>query len=206
MTVTTVIYVAVAISATAVVGADVLASSPAPLAAVARHVLGSRADGAMTVIALAATANTVLLLYVAAARSVYGMSAAGVLPARFAHVGPRGIPTAATVLVLVVTALLVLIGDVRHVATLTDAAVLVSFVLVNASLVWLAAGGRARSTGVRRALDVVVAAVATTLCGWLALHTGWLGAATVVVVLLSGVAVSAGMRKGGVHDTDSAVA
>jgi APA family basic amino acid/polyamine antiporter len=195
MTVTTLIYVAVAVSATAVVGWEALAASAAPLAVVARRVLGARADSVMTAIALAATSNTVLLLVVSASRSVYGMSAAGVLPQRLAHIGRRAIPTTATALVFVVAGLLVLIGDLRDVAMLTDAAVLVSFVLVNASLLWLALRRRAHSTGTRRALDIAVAGIATGLCAWLAVHTGWLGAAAVVVVVLTGMAVSGGTRR-----------
>ena len=93
MAATTLIYVAVALSATAVAGWRVRAESPAPLAVVARRVLGARADAVMTAIALAATANTMLLLLVAAARSVYGTGAAGVLPTRLGRVGGRAVPT-----------------------------------------------------------------------------------------------------------------
>ena len=193
--VTTVIYIAVALSATAAVGWRALAETPAPLAVVARSVLGARADATLTFIALAATANTVLLLLVAAARSVYGMGTAGVLPAWLGRVGGRAIPTVATGVVLVVAGLLVLRGDLHDVATLTDAAVLASFALVNASLVWLAARGQARSRGARRAADVAVAGAAGVLCTWLALHTGWKGVLAIVVILLAGGLVATDGRR-----------
>ena len=189
LTATTLIYVAVALSATAVVGWRELAATPAPLAVVARHVLGSRADAVMTGIALCATANTVLLLLMAAARSVYGMAAAGVLPAPLAHVGARAVPGRATMVVLGVAGALVLIGDLRDVALLTDAAVLASFMLVNAALVWLAARRRAGTAGGRRTLDIAVASLATLSCAWFAIHTGWIGLAAVTVILASGTVV-----------------
>jgi APA family basic amino acid/polyamine antiporter len=190
---TTLIYVAVALSATAAVGWSALAASPAPLAVVARSVFGARADALMTAIALAATANTVLLLLISAARSVYGMGVAGVLPARLGRVGGRAIPTAAAAAVLATAGALALLGDLRKVATLTDAAVLASFVLVNASLVWLGVWRRTGGGGARRAVDMVMGGAAVVLCGWLALHTGWIGLAAIVVILLVGACLDRGL-------------
>ena len=184
--VTTLIYVAVALSATAVVGWRALAASPAPLAVVARHVLGARADAVMTAIALAATANTVLLLLVSAARSVYGMAGAGVLPRALARVGGRAIPTTATAVVLFTAGALVFAGDLREVATLTDAAVLSSFVLVNAALLWLAVRKQAGGGRARRIVDLLLGGAAAALCAWLALHTGLIGAAAIAVILIVG--------------------
>jgi APA family basic amino acid/polyamine antiporter len=128
----------------------------------------------MAVIALAATANTVLLLLVAASRSVYGMAAGGVLPRRLGDVGGRGLPVRATLAVAGVTAMLVLLGDLARVAAFTDAAVLSSFMLVNLSLPWVACRGAAdpRRRG-RRALDLVLPALALVMCGWLLVHAGW---------------------------------
>lgn len=169
----TLIYVLVALSATAAVPWKDLAASDAPLALVAQQVLGDRADAAISVIALAATGNTVLLLLVAAARSVHGMAAAGVLPAVLGRIGGRRVPLRATLAVLAVTVALVLIGDLARAASLTDGTVLASFVLVNLSLPWLAARRVAGGTGTRRALDLVLPLLAVALCGWLLLHTGW---------------------------------
>ena len=114
------------------------------------------------------------------------MGVAGVLPARLGRVGGRAIPTFATGVVLAGAGALVLRGSLHDVATLTDAAVLASFVLVNASLLWLAARGRARSTGARRAADITLPAAAGVLCAWLALHTGWIGLLAILVILLVG--------------------
>src|SRR5262249_42242810 len=97
MTVTTAIYALVALSAVAVVDAARLAASDAPLALVAGRVLGSRADATLSVLALAATANTALLLLASAARSIYGMAAAGALPKAPAPGGPTAVPATSTV-------------------------------------------------------------------------------------------------------------
>ena len=175
MIVTTVIYVAVALSATAVVPWQELAASAAPLALVAERVLGGSAASVLAAFALAATANTVLLLLVSAARSVYGMGRAGVLPARVGVIGPRAIPTTATAIVLMMAGGLVLAGDLRNVALLTDAAVLTSFMLVNLSLVWLAVRRRAGADGARRSIDIAIAGCSAALCGWLAWQTVSLG-------------------------------
>jgi APA family basic amino acid/polyamine antiporter len=185
----TLIYLLVALSATAAVGWEDLSGSTAPLALVARQALGPAADTGLSVIALAATANTVLLLLVAAARSIYGMAAGGVLPRRLGAVGGRGIPVRATLLVTGVTGALVLLGDLTRVAALTDAAVLLSFMLVNLSLPWLA-GRRATGPGrLRRALDLSLPALALLLCGWLLVHTGWASVGAAVAFALVGLTV-----------------
>lgn len=67
--VTTVIYVLVAMVATAVVPWEDLAGSRAPLATVVEHEAGSTLAGAVALIALFATSNTVLLLLATAPRA-----------------------------------------------------------------------------------------------------------------------------------------
>ena len=171
MAASTAVYVLVALSAVAVVGASELGTSSAPLALVARRVLGARADVALSVVALAATANTTLLLLVCAARSVYGMAAAGVLPTSLARVNRASVPVAATAAVLGALAVLVGLGGLQAVAAMTDAVVLLSFMLVNASLPWLAAR-RAPASTLRRIADLVIPMLGLLLCGWLLAHAG----------------------------------
>jgi APA family basic amino acid/polyamine antiporter len=185
----TLIYLLVALSVTAAVGWQDLSASTAPLALVARRVLGPTADTVISVIALAATANTVLLLLVAAARSVYGMAAGGVLPHRLGAVGGRGIPVRATLLVTGITGSLVLLGNLAQVAALTDAAVLLTFMLVNLSLPWLVRRGATGPGLARRTLDVTVPSLAFLMCGWLLLHTGWSSLAAAVAFAVLGLAV-----------------
>jgi len=183
MVATTAIYVLVALSAVAAVGATALAASSAPLALVARAALGPRAELAFGVVALCATANTALLLLAAAARSVYGMAGAGLLPRPLAQVS-RGtaVPLVATAVVVAVAAGFVFLGDLARAASLTDAALLSSFVIVNLGLVWLAW----RRAIPRRAADLVIPAAGALLCGWLGSHTGWMGLAATGVFAVVG--------------------
>ena len=60
------LYMAVAVAAVSVVGADALAGSSRPLADVMAHVLGGRAEAAVAVVALITTTNTSLLALTAA--------------------------------------------------------------------------------------------------------------------------------------------
>jgi amino acid transporter len=172
MAVTTAIYVLVAISAVAVVDPARLGASDAPLALVVGRVLGERADATLSALALAATANTTLLLLASAARSIYGMAAAGALPSGLARVGRTAVPVTSTLLVLALLAVLVGLGTLRQVAALTDAVVLVSFLLVNASLPWLAARRRKPAIGGARAAEILIPSLAFALCVWLLLHAG----------------------------------
>jgi APA family basic amino acid/polyamine antiporter len=195
MIVTTAVYIAVALSATAVVPWQELASSPAPLALVVGHVLGPRAASVLAALALAATANTVLLLLISAARAVYGMGRAGVLPSWAGRVGRRAIPTTATFVVLAAAAGLVLTGDLRHVAILTDAAVLVSFTMVNLSLAWLALRRRTGARGATQLADCMLPVAAAALCVWLAWHTGWLGLLGALAILVAGACLLPATRR-----------
>jgi amino acid transporter len=185
---TTLIYIAVALSATAIVPAERLGASRAPLALVARGVLGESAELALGLMALAATANTVLLLLFSGSRSIYGMASDGVLPRGLARLSRTQIPVTATLLVLVLAGVLVLGGDLSAAARLTDAVVLLSFGAVNASLVWLALRGRTPGGAVRRLADVVVPALGVVLCLGLLVQGGWRWIAAALVIGLVGAA------------------
>jgi len=161
---------------------------------VARHALGSTADLVLSLVALAATANTVLLLLLAASRSVYGMADAGVLPARLAVVGPRSIPSLSALLVTGVAAVLVLPGDLTRAAALTDAAVLASFILVSLSLPRLTFAGATGARGGRYVADLAVPGLAVLMCGGLLLHTGGASIAAAVGLALLGLALT--LRRG----------
>jgi len=205
MAVTTAIYMLVALSAVAVVDTARLGASAAPLALVVGRVLGERADTTLSVLALAATANTALLLLASAARSIYGMAAAGVLPKRLARVGRTAVPASSTLLVLVVLAGLVVVGTLRQVAALTDAVVLVSFALVNGSLPWLAARRRTPARGGARAAEILIPSLALLLCTWLLLHAGMtsifaaIALALVLLVVSSSAAILGALRRRGIQ-------
>jgi hypothetical protein len=92
------------------------------------------------------------------------------------------------------------LGDLAQVAALTDAAVLVSFMLVNLSLPRLVRRGAADPGLARRILDVGVPALALLMCGWLLIHTGWSSVAAAAG--LATVGLMLGHRRPG-RDTDA---
>ena len=187
MAATTAIYMGVAFSATGAVGWQALSTSQAPLALVARRVLGAQADTALSLMALVATANTVLLLLVSAGRSVYGMASSGVLPSAFRAVGGTRVPTKAAALVLAIAAGLVLIGDLARAAEFTNAAMLTGFMLVNLSLLSLSLRGRDGKGRLRTQIaDVAIPSFAVLTCGWLFLHTGTISILVALALVATG--------------------
>ncbi|MGH7484193.1 MAG: APC family permease, partial [bacterium] len=84
-----VLYVLVGLSAISIVNPVTLATSERPLALIMEHDWGGRGPAIVSVIALAATFNTTLLVLTAASRLLYAMARAGKLPPALATVGPR---------------------------------------------------------------------------------------------------------------------
>jgi amino acid transporter len=134
----TALYVAVAISAVSVLGAEPLAASPRPLADVVAHVIGGRGATVVAVIAVLTTTNTTLLALTAASRVTYGMARAGAMPPSFAIVHPRRqTPIPAILAVGGVAVAFAGVGDFAMIAAVTDFAVYVVFLAVNATVIIL---------------------------------------------------------------------
>ncbi|MFC7135403.1 MULTISPECIES: APC family permease [Salinibaculum] len=138
--ITTVLYIAVALSAVGVVDSQTLGASASPLALVAERGWGSTAGSLLAVIALFSTTNTVLILQISTSRMLYGVSKAEYhsFPRVFSRIHPdRRTPHYAVVLVGVVTVGFSLLGDVGVVAGLANLVLLVVFVLINGALLAL---------------------------------------------------------------------
>ena len=138
--VTTVLYVLVAVASISVVGAKSLAASDAPLADVAAVAVGGRARDLVAIIALFATANTVLLLLMASSRMIYGMASGenAALPRFMAWIHPVvHTPARAILLCLVVALGFALSGDIGFVAGASNFAVFIAFIGVNLALIVL---------------------------------------------------------------------
>ena len=132
------LYIAVAVAAVSVLGADTLAASPRPLADVRAHVLGDRGATVVAAIAVMTTTNTTLLVVTAASRVMYGMAKAGAMPRSFAFVHQRRrTPIRAIVAVALVAGTFALFGDFAVVAAVTDFAVYVVFLAVNGTVILL---------------------------------------------------------------------
>lgn len=134
----TVLYVAVAVASVSVLGAPALGASPRPLADVMAHVLGNRGATVVAAIAMLTTTNTTLLALTAASRVIYGMANAGALPPALAAVDPDlGTPRRAVAAGVLAAAAFALLGDFTVIAAVTDFAVYVVFLAVNATVVIL---------------------------------------------------------------------
>jgi amino acid transporter len=84
---TTLIYVAVVTVALDVVGADELRRAPAPLALVFERVTGAP-SWLMSVVAVVATINGIVVQLIMASRVIYGLARQGTLLAAFARISP----------------------------------------------------------------------------------------------------------------------
>jgi APA family basic amino acid/polyamine antiporter len=136
--ITTVIYVLVAISTVSLVGHEQMAASTAPLALAVSQVFGQDAFTLMSVIALFATANTVLILLIVGSRIIYGMSSDGSLPQILSRIHKsRRTPWVAVLFVMLCTMLFALLGNIKVIASVADFCTFAVYCFVNASLIIL---------------------------------------------------------------------
>jgi APA family basic amino acid/polyamine antiporter len=173
MVLSTTLYVLVAISAVSIVGAEVLAASPAPLADAVGQAMGRTGRDALSVLALAATSNTVLLLMLSGSRSLFGMSRSGALPAVLGKVNRRRTPSAGIILVVGVASGFILIGDIAVIAEMATFATLASFTLVNVSLMSvLKREARSWKAALLRPVSFLQPVLGGLACVWLAADLG----------------------------------
>jgi len=136
--ISTVLYVSVAVAAISVVGWQELSQSSAPLALVAQTAFGAKAFFILSVIALFATYNTVLVTLIATSRMLYGMAENHGLPKLFSAIHKKfQTPWFAVAVTGAAAAAFVLLERIELVASLTDFALFTTFALVNLSLLWL---------------------------------------------------------------------
>lgn len=167
--VTSVLYLTVAMVATAVVPWEQLAESSAPLALVVRTAANERLADVLSIVALLATFNTVLLLLATGARISYGMAHRRLLPGVLAAVSRRGTPWVATLTLSAIATAFVLSGNIGYVAQVTTFAVFGQFLAINAAVIALRRSRRdqARPFAIRGTVAgapvTAVAALAGTL-------------------------------------------
>ncbi|MHC1631263.1 MAG: APC family permease [Methanotrichaceae archaeon] len=138
LVITIVLYILVALSAVSIVGWNRLGASEAPFAEVASVALGSDAFILMSVIALFATANTVLLMLLSVSRIIYGMADSFVLPQMLAKVHPvTRTPWVAILVTMIFSMLFVFAGDIAFVANVNNFILFVTFGVINAGLIAL---------------------------------------------------------------------
>lgn len=137
LAISTLIYVAVAIVGVSVLGPEGLAGSDQPLTAVMERAIGGVAVDVVGAIALATTANTVLLASTAGSRMLYSMANTGQLHRRFAVIHQGRAPRFSVTVVMVTAIVLALLGGVELLAEASNALVYVMFLVVNAVVIIL---------------------------------------------------------------------
>jgi len=135
--ITTVLYCFTAISVVSIKPFDTI-DPHAPLSDVATTVLGPIGGLIISLIALFATANTVLIMMIVTSRMMYGMARDKALPEGIGKVSPKfKTPILAVLLTMIFTIVPLFFGDIRIVADATVFGVLITFFLVNLSLIVL---------------------------------------------------------------------
>jgi len=132
--ISSVIYVLVAIVAVSVVPFSELAASDQPLSLIMGRLVGGGAAKMIAVIALFATANTVLITLIVCARMMYGMARSSSLPAPLARVHKwRKTPYVAAILVGLLSIGFFFFKDIEILASISDVGIFLLFLAVNLS-------------------------------------------------------------------------
>ena len=138
ISITGVIYVLVSLAAVRVVSWQDLGASAAPLAAVAERVLGVGGQALLSSIALFATTNTVLIILIAGSRVLYGMATDRSLPRALGKIHFKTkTPWIAVIGIMLVSMVFAFIGDIVFVANISVFAIVITFAMVNLSVIVL---------------------------------------------------------------------
>ncbi len=136
--ISTVLYILVSIIAVSVIPWEQLAHSTAPLSDIMTVLLGSKAGMLMAVMALAATASTVLGLMIGTSRMIYGLAEEDSLPKMFLKVTKKGrAPYVAVLAVAIIAAIFIIPGKITSIAFLTNFGALFVFLVVNLCVIVL---------------------------------------------------------------------
>ncbi|MBA7547333.1 putative amino acid permease YhdG [subsurface metagenome] len=136
--ITTVLYCLTAISVVSILPYSEIADSPAPLNSVTSAILGPIGGLIMSFIALFATANTVLIMMIVTSRMMYGMARDKALPEGLSKVSQKyRTPALAVLITMILTMIPLFFGDISIVANATVFGVLITFFMVNLSLIAL---------------------------------------------------------------------
>jgi amino acid transporter len=147
LAISTVLYVLVVWVALVAVPPEELAQSRAPLALVFERLTGA-SPRTMSLIAIVATINGVIVQIIMSSRVLYGLARQGGLPARLAGVHEvTRTPLLATAITTALVLLFALLLPLHHLADLTSRITLVVFALVNLSLIRIKAGTTAAPAG-----------------------------------------------------------
>lgn len=136
--ITAIIYILVSVSAIRVLNWEELGNSVAPLASIADKAFGKTGNTILSLIALFATANTVLISLVAGSRIFYGMAREGSLPSIFSRIHQKTrTPWISVIIIMIVSIGFSLVGNIVIIANITVFAVVITFASVNLAVIVL---------------------------------------------------------------------
>ncbi|HEX8295478.1 MAG TPA: amino acid permease [Chthoniobacteraceae bacterium] len=185
--ITTLIYIAIAITAVSVVPHAELARSGQPLVEVVKRAAPDFPSGIFSFISLFAITNTGLLNYIMGSRLLYGLARQGLVPRALGNVHPtRRTPHVAILTLLLIVLLLALSGNVGQLASATSVLLLGVFIVVNASL--LALQRRQDEPRGRFEVHPIIPAAGILVCGVILFHAQPAALLT-ALALLAGIAV-----------------
>tara|TARA_R110002094_G_scaffold99576_2_gene99969 strand:- start:1031 stop:2095 length:1065 start_codon:yes stop_codon:yes gene_type:complete len=136
LSIVTVLYILVSFVAAQNISVEDLTGSSAPISLLFERLTGLP-PLVITLVAIIATMNGVVIILIMAARVAYGMAQEGRLPAWIGVVSPRTkTPLRATVLVAVVVLVLAIFTPLDTLAETSSQVLLGVFVMINLALVW----------------------------------------------------------------------
>ncbi|MEM2785406.1 MAG: APC family permease [Candidatus Nitrosotenuis sp.] len=138
ISITAVIYILVSLSAVRILSWQELDASVAPLADVIKNALGQQWQTVILFIALFATTNTVLIMLVSGSRILYGIARDKSLPPLLGAIHQkRKTPWLAVIIIGALSCVFIFAGEISTVANISVFAIIMVFILVNFSLIWL---------------------------------------------------------------------
>jgi len=197
--ITTILYCLTAISVVSILPYNIIATSEAPLNIVAIEVLGPAGGIIMSLIALFATANTVLIMLIVTSRMMYGMARDKALPEGLSKISPKfRTPMISILITMLFTIIPIFFVDISIIAQATVFGVLINFILVNVSLIAL----RKNKPDAERPFKLkptikwvpVIALLGAIVCIALLFTFDWLIIIIQSIIALCGIAVFYGMK------------
>lgn len=197
--ITTILYCFTAISVVSILPYAEIAASEAPLRDVASEVLGPAGGIIISLIALFATANTVLIMLIVTSRMMYGMARDKALPEGISKISQKyRTPTIAVFLTIGFTIIPIFFGDISIVAHATVFGVLINFILVNISLIAL----RKTKPDIERPFKIkpsikwvpIIALLGAVVCIGLLFTFDWLIIVIQSVIILCGIGIFYAMK------------
>jgi amino acid transporter len=135
--ISTILYILISVVALKYIPAQELKNSSAPLSLVFKTITSTPA-WIITLIALTATSGGVLAHILSGSRLLYGMSEAGWISKKLSRVNKkRKTPVVTILIVVIISSILSAILDLTFLASATSYLILIVFILVNISLLWL---------------------------------------------------------------------